>query len=290
MRPTSGSALRGPQQQRSLEDVVVWTVNLPWQRWSCWLVVFLLASQLKDFFGVLRQYTNAAATITSELLSFTTKFAVQVGISLILSIMVVWDLPRIARGVQSLRTSRAAPLYNTVAPSLEVFATLFGKALQAQARIALVNTILTSLGMWLLALPGIGLLSLFVFICGLIPIAGVIMSTIPIGFVALTEYGFTKLALVLLMITGVHFVEAYGLNPAIYSAHLKLHPLLVCVWVLSVLVVAEHSLGVWGLLLAVPLTVFALDYLILYPNCSVTDVAAKELENVKLLASRDDAF
>ena len=41
-------------------------------------------------------------------------------------------------------------------------------------------------------------------------------------------------------------VEAYGLNPAIYSAHLKLHPLLV----LSVLVVAEHSLGVWGLLLA----------------------------------------
>ncbi len=33
---------------------------------------------------------------------------------------------------------------------------------------------------------------------------------------------------------------------AIYSAHLKLHPLLV----LSALVIAEHSLGVWGLLLA----------------------------------------
>lgn len=28
---------------------------------------------------VLRQYTNAAATVTSELLTFTTKFAVQVG-------------------------------------------------------------------------------------------------------------------------------------------------------------------------------------------------------------------
>ena len=27
---------------------------------------------------VLKQYTNAAATVTSELLSFTTKFAVQV--------------------------------------------------------------------------------------------------------------------------------------------------------------------------------------------------------------------
>ena len=55
-----------------------------------------------------------------------------------------------------------------------------------------------------------------------------------------------QLALVIAMVTCVHFVEAYGLNPIIYSAHLKLHPLMV----LTVLVVAEHSLGVWGLLLA----------------------------------------
>lgn len=88
--------------------------------------------------------------------------------------------------------------------------------------------------------------------------AGCIISTFPIGFVALTEYGFIKLALVILMVFGVHVVEAYGLNPAIYSAHLRLHPLLV----LTVLVIAEHSMGVWGLLLAVPMTVFALDYCI----------------------------
>ena len=56
----------------------------------------------------------------------------QAGISLILSFMVVVDLPRIAKGVSSLRTSRLAPIYNTVTPSLKVFATLFGKALQAQ--------------------------------------------------------------------------------------------------------------------------------------------------------------
>lgn len=55
-----------------------------------------------------------------------------------------------------------------------------------------------------------------------------------------------QLGFVIAMVTGIHFVEAYLLNPAIYSAHLKLHPLLV----LSTLVVAEHSLGVWGLLLA----------------------------------------
>lgn len=70
------------------------------------------------------------------------------------------------------------------------------------------------------------------------------------------------------MVALVHFVEAYMLNPAIYSAHLKLHPLMV----LSVLVVAEHSMGIWGLLLAVPLTVFMLDYCIKYPDSTVTEV------------------
>ena len=40
--------------------------------------------------------------------------------------------------------------------------------------------------------PGIGLLSLFVFICSFIPIAGVFISTAPIAFVAVTEYGFLQ--------------------------------------------------------------------------------------------------
>jgi predicted PurR-regulated permease PerM len=77
-------------------------------------------------------------------------------------------------------------------------------------------------------------------------------------------------------------VEAYGLNPAIYSAHLKLHPLMV----LAVLVMAEHTLGVWGLLLAVPMTVFFLDYCIYYPTASVTDVAARELQSVNVASMR----
>lgn len=58
---------------------------------------------------------------------------VQVGVSLVLSFMVVWDLPTISRGVSSLQTSRLSPIYNEVAPSVAVFGQLFGKALQAQA-------------------------------------------------------------------------------------------------------------------------------------------------------------
>lgn len=224
----------------------------------------------------LRGYTSEAVSVITTLLLATTRITLQVLVSLALSFMIVWDLPRISLGVQSLAQSRLKPIYNEVAPSFISFGRLFGKALQAQATIACVNTALTCAGICLLALPGVVFLTLFVFICSFIPIAGCFISTVPIAFVALTEYGFIKVALVFLMVVVIHFLEAYVLNPAIYAQHLKLHPLLV----LTVLVVAESMFGVWGLLLAVPLTVFALDYCIRYPASSLEEVCAAEETNI----------
>lgn len=51
---------------------------------------------------------------------------------MVLSFMVVWDLPRIAGGVSSLETSRLSAVYAEVAPSVSIFGELFGRALQAQ--------------------------------------------------------------------------------------------------------------------------------------------------------------
>ena len=101
-------------------------------------------------------------------------------------------------------SSRLAPVYNEVAPVFAIFGQLFGKALEVQvwnfvttygvgvcvvrclcmggymasslshtpttcpplqARIALINTILTAIGMWVLEIPGMAILSLFVFTC-----------------------------------------------------------------------------------------------------------------------------
>ena len=63
--------------------------------------------------------------------------AVQVGVSMVLSFMIVVDLPTISKGVASLSTSRLAPFYREVAPSVTVFANLFGKALQAQVSVSI---------------------------------------------------------------------------------------------------------------------------------------------------------
>ena len=53
---------------------------------------------------------------------------------MVLSFMVVWDLPAISKGISSLQSSRLSAIYSEVAPSLAVFGMLFGKALQAQVR------------------------------------------------------------------------------------------------------------------------------------------------------------
>lgn len=58
----------------------------------------------------------------------------QVSVSMVLSFMVVWDLPMIAAGVKSLESSRLSTIYSEVAPSVQVFGKLFGRALQAQVR------------------------------------------------------------------------------------------------------------------------------------------------------------
>ena len=146
--------------------------------------------------GMLKGYTTTAAGVITAMLKSVTRFTIQVFVALILGFFMLWDLPSISRGVASLKSSRLAPIYEEVAPVLGVFGRLFGKALEAQARIAAVNTLLTALGMWALAIPGVGLLSLFVFICSFIPIAGVVISTSPIAFVALTEYGARRLVCV----------------------------------------------------------------------------------------------
>jgi hypothetical protein len=50
------------------------------------------------------------------------------------------------------------------------------------------------------------------------------------------------------LITVIHLIEAYLLNPRIMGSVMHMHPLLVLV----LLFIFEHFFGVWGLLLAVP--------------------------------------
>ena len=87
----------------------------------------------------------------------------------------------------------------------------------------------------------------------LIPIFGSILSSVPIVIVALVSGDegidvFRGVAMTLWII-GIHFIEANVLNPKIIGTAAKIHPVLV----IFSLFLGEHSYGLVGALLAVPI-------------------------------------
>jgi predicted PurR-regulated permease PerM len=183
-------------------------------------------------------------------------------LSLIFSFLIVWDFPRLVGGYYKLEQTRGGPFFQVARETFSPFGKVLAQALGAQTVIALANTALTAIGMAILEVPAIEVLSVIVFLCSFIPVAGVFISSTPICIVALGNNGFGNMLLFVVVVTIVHIIEAYILNPRIYGAHLRMNPLVVLV----LLVVAHHVLGLWGLLLATPVTAYIFHHVLKFPE------------------------
>lgn len=193
-----------------------------------------------------------------EFVNSSIAIVLQFFISIILSFLILWDLPRLRENVQSLSQGGTAEVYDEIAPGMTAFATILGRAFEAQTLIACVNAVLTSVGFLILGIPSIALLATIVFFCSYIPVVGVMLSTVPAALLALKTGGITLVLWLIVMVLVVHAIEAYALNPLIYGRHMKMHP----VAILAILLVGEHLFGIWGLLLGVPLAAFLWTHVI----------------------------
>ena len=199
--------------------------------------------------------------ITVEVTEFANSaivFAFHFVLSMILSLVLIWDLPKTKENLRRFSEGRTAEIYREITPSLGAFGIMLGRAFEAQSLVAVVNALLSVVLFVLLGLPSIALLAVIVFVCSYIPVLGMILSTLPAALLALKVGGMTHVLWLVLGILVIHAVEAYMLNPLIYGRHLRLHP----VAVLLILVIAEHLFGVWGLLLGVPIAAFVLKYVV----------------------------
>ena len=183
---------------------------------------------------------------------------VQFLLSILLSFLILWDLPSLERGVQALANGRTSDVYAEIAPSITAFGVMLGRAFEAQTLIAVVNAILTSIGFLVLGIPSIALLATIVFFCSYVPVVGVMLSTLPAALFAIKTGGIALVLWLIVMVLIVHAIEAYMLNPIIYGRHMKMHP----VAILAILVIGEHLFGIWGLLLGVPVAAFVWTYVI----------------------------
>jgi predicted PurR-regulated permease PerM len=190
-----------------------------------------------------RVRTNAPAVITLLYRATGT-----ILIALLFSFLILIDVNGIKRGIARLQNSRVGDFYDEAAQPIARFGTLVGRAIEAQALIAVANTILTVIGLMAIGLPLIVMLSVIVFVCSFVPVLGVFISTTPIVLVALNSGGLNLSLAAIGLIIVIHALEAYLLNPIIYGRHLKLNPVLT----LIILYVGYHAFGFWGMLLGVP--------------------------------------
>lgn len=137
------------------------------------------------------------------------------------------------------------------------FTNTFGVVLEAQFFIALCNTFLTMVCLAFMRMPQIIALGLMVFILSLIPVAGVIISLVPLSIVGYSVGGIRYVVYILIMILVIHALESYVLNPKFMSSKTEL-PIF---YTFLVLLVAEHFLGTWGLIVGMPIFTFLLDIL-----------------------------
>jgi predicted PurR-regulated permease PerM len=234
-----------------------------------------LAAQLREMFGhyLASQASSLGAWIRQKI-GVLVSLPFQIGLALVLSFFITFDIPKLRRSLRRLEASRLHDAYHEIAPSLASFGKLMGRAFQAQGVIAIVNTVLTWLAIHFLGIQNELVLCLVVFVCSFIPILGVVISSAPIVVMALVQPGGSIFLAgkVIIAVLVVHLIEAMLLNPKIVGDMLHLHPVLV----LAVLAIGEHFFGVWGLLLAVPVTVYVLRYVIL--GEPLPDVVAEEGE------------
>lgn len=137
------------------------------------------------------------------------------------------------------------------------FVNTFGVVLEAQFFIAICNTVITSICLAFMHMPQIFALALMVFIFSLVPVAGVIISLIPLSMVAYSVGGIRDVIYIIIMICVIHALEAYVLNPKFMASKTEL-PIF---YTFIVLLVAEHFFGTWGLIVGVPIFTFLLDIL-----------------------------
>lgn len=141
------------------------------------------------------------------------------------------------------------------------FVNTFGIVLEAQLMIAVCNTVITTICLGIMRMPQLLSLSLMIFILSMIPVAGVIISAIPLCLIGFSVGGINYVFYIIIMLICVHALESYVLNPHLMASKTEL-PIF---FTFMVLFVAEHLFGIWGLIVGIPVFTFILDILEVKP-------------------------
>jgi len=202
-------------------------------------------------------YLENGVSFLLKSFSDISKTSIDMLLALILSLFFLLEKPRLQEFTKKFKDSKIAPFYYEIEFFGKKFTRTFGKVIEAQFIIAFINCILSVIALTILGFQQIFGLAIMIFFLGLIPVAGVIISLVPLCLIAYTIGGFIKVIYVIIAVAIIHAVEAYILNPKLMSSKTDL-PVF---YTFVVLLFSEHFFGVWGLIIGIPVFVFLLDVL-----------------------------
>lgn len=205
----------------------------------------------------IENYLEQGFTYVLRYFTDISKVGLQVLLALLLSLFFLLEKPSLIEFTKKFKTSKIGPIYDEIEYFAEKFVGTFGKVIEAQIIIAIVNSTLTTISLWILDFPQLGGLAIMVLLLGLIPVAGAIISFIPLAIIAYSIGGLIKVLYVGIVILIIHGIEAYILNPNLMSSKTNL-PVF---YTFVVLIFSEHFFGIWGLIIGIPVFVFLLDVL-----------------------------
>ncbi|SMF29407.1 AI-2E family transporter [Paenibacillus barengoltzii] len=212
-----------------------------------------IVEYLKDI--DLSAYINNGFTFLLSTLTDIGEWSLNLFIAIVLSLFFLLEKEKVTNFTVQFRESKIGGLFKELEYFGRKFVQSFGKVIEVQFLIATVNAVLSTIFLWILGFPNLIALAIMIFLLGLVPVMGVIISLIPLCAIAFKIGGLIKIVYVLIMVALVHAVETYFLNPKFMSnkTHLPIF------FTFLILLVSEHFLGVWGLIVGVPIFIFLLD-------------------------------
>ncbi|MCM0583285.1 AI-2E family transporter [Weissella diestrammenae] len=215
---------------------------------------YLANTQLDD------KITNGLTTVLhTSLVTLQNVWAVltEIVIALILSFVYAISLNSIQRFGKQFMHSDFPRFFKNIYYLADKFIYILGQIIQVQLVIDVINTVLSIIGFTLLGMPSPLVLGSLVIVLGLIPVAGVLISLVPLVIIAFSAGGIWLAVELVAFILIIHTFEAYFLHPKLMASRSEL-PIFVT---FAALIIMERLLGAWGLILGVPIVSFLLDVL-----------------------------
>lgn len=202
-------------------------------------------------------YIKNEANSIFQFIANVGKWGINILLSLVLGLFFMIEKSKIGNFLRRFNNSRMSSISEYVRLFFINFLNSFGKVVQVQVIIAVTNTVLSITALSIMGFPQLIALSFMIYMFSLIPVAGTIVSIVPLSLIAYNIGGVVKVLYVLIIIAVLYMLEAYVLNPQFMAA--KTHIPVFIVFI--ILIISEHFMGIWGLLIGIPLFMFVLDLL-----------------------------